>query len=282
MSFDYEESSAFSDPNENKKKTPKNTNAAESEEKSLKQKGKVFYCIGFGDCQMYFTRSEHLERHKRKHTGEKPFPCTFEGCPRFFSREDNMKQHAMIHTRSPKQKTKRGRKPKNSSNKQTLNGFPTPSPPSKKGRRIVLEIPSQQTRKRQRKTAPKKSKLMSSSDEWSSSEATSNSGYSPPTPTSNSSENSYQDLPSSSTPPPPPRRHSLLSELADYILSEAQASYSNNVTLPEFRCIADRELNRPIHELGTRTIEPGEGVKYVSSRVYMAVQGLGMLRQAPI
>lgn len=31
---------------------------------------KTFACTGHGDCDMVFTRSEHLARHVRKHTGE--------------------------------------------------------------------------------------------------------------------------------------------------------------------------------------------------------------------
>ncbi|KAK9244472.1 hypothetical protein V1506DRAFT_476577 [Lipomyces tetrasporus] len=52
---------------------------------------KVFQCSGYGNCHMTFTRSEHLARHIRKHTGERPFRCH---CNRTFSRLDNLRQHA--------------------------------------------------------------------------------------------------------------------------------------------------------------------------------------------
>lgn len=62
-----------------------------------KKKGKVqiFYCSDFPPCNLSFTRSEHLARHIRKHTGERPFQCH---CNRRFSRLDNLRQHAQsIH-----------------------------------------------------------------------------------------------------------------------------------------------------------------------------------------
>ncbi|KAG1049944.1 hypothetical protein G6F46_012987 [Rhizopus delemar] len=58
---------------------------------------KQFRCTGYGDCNMVFTRSEHLARHERKHTGEKPYKCIVEGCDRMFSRFDNMMQHTQTH-----------------------------------------------------------------------------------------------------------------------------------------------------------------------------------------
>lgn len=54
------------------------------------KKGKFFVCSGYGDCKMRFASSEHLARHIRKHTGERPFVCR---CHRAFSRLDNLRQH---------------------------------------------------------------------------------------------------------------------------------------------------------------------------------------------
>ncbi|KAF8839082.1 hypothetical protein BDN67DRAFT_906254 [Paxillus ammoniavirescens] len=52
---------------------------------------KTFQCRGYGECRMVFSRSEHLARHIRKHTGERPFTCH---CAKQFSRLDNLRQHA--------------------------------------------------------------------------------------------------------------------------------------------------------------------------------------------
>ncbi|ORZ06583.1 hypothetical protein BCR41DRAFT_311599, partial [Lobosporangium transversale] len=58
---------------------------------------KTFQCTGYPGCNMVFTRSEHLARHERKHTGEKPYKCIVTNCPRTFSRYDNMIQHTQTH-----------------------------------------------------------------------------------------------------------------------------------------------------------------------------------------
>ncbi|QSZ28656.1 hypothetical protein DSL72_003155 [Monilinia vaccinii-corymbosi] len=56
-----------------------------------KKKVRIFKCIDYPPCKLEFTRSEHLARHIRKHTGERPFTCH---CNRKFSRMDNLRQHA--------------------------------------------------------------------------------------------------------------------------------------------------------------------------------------------
>ncbi|TQS38309.1 hypothetical protein Golomagni_01181 [Golovinomyces magnicellulatus] len=69
------------------------TDEASENDRSIKKKENApkFYCDDFPPCNLSFTRSEHLARHIRKHTGERPFECH---CSRKFSRLDNLRQHA--------------------------------------------------------------------------------------------------------------------------------------------------------------------------------------------
>ncbi|KAM5533665.1 hypothetical protein V8D89_012632 [Ganoderma adspersum] len=73
---------------------PRNASAASSGIGKTRYRpapAKTFQCRGYGECRMVFSRSEHLARHIRKHTGERPFTCH---CSKQFSRLDNLRQHA--------------------------------------------------------------------------------------------------------------------------------------------------------------------------------------------
>ena len=61
---------------------------------SEQRTNKLFLCQF---CSTSFPRQQQLKRHVRKHTGEKPFPCTFPGCNKHFSRSDNRQQHLRSH-----------------------------------------------------------------------------------------------------------------------------------------------------------------------------------------
>ncbi|KAH0559495.1 hypothetical protein GP486_003994 [Trichoglossum hirsutum] len=48
-------------------------------------------------CDQRFKRQEHLKRHDRVHTRERPFQCQVEKCGKRFSRSDNFKEHMRTH-----------------------------------------------------------------------------------------------------------------------------------------------------------------------------------------
>ncbi|KAK4689796.1 hypothetical protein P7C73_g316, partial [Tremellales sp. Uapishka_1] len=56
------------------------------------------YSCPYDFCRRPFRRLEHLKRHVRTHTRERPFDCT--KCSRSFSRQDNLIQHLRTHEKS--------------------------------------------------------------------------------------------------------------------------------------------------------------------------------------
>lgn len=60
-------------------------------------KFRAFMCPS-DSCGRLFKRMEHLKRHFRTHTMEKPYMCTV--CQRRFSRSDNLNQHLRTHERT--------------------------------------------------------------------------------------------------------------------------------------------------------------------------------------
>ncbi|KAF8884475.1 STE like transcription factor-domain-containing protein [Infundibulicybe gibba] len=61
-------------------------------------RGKAFPCPLFS-CGRHFKRMEHLKRHLRTHTLERPYACP--RCAKRFSRSDNLNQHLRTHSSGP-------------------------------------------------------------------------------------------------------------------------------------------------------------------------------------
>ncbi|KAJ2316969.1 hypothetical protein IWW52_003373 [Coemansia sp. RSA 2704] len=55
------------------------------------------YPCTFAGCTKLFKRHEHLKRHFRTHTGERPYQCPAPDCGKGFARMDNLNQHIRTH-----------------------------------------------------------------------------------------------------------------------------------------------------------------------------------------
>lgn len=57
--------------------------------------GDKIYVCALEACRRPFKRLEHLKRHVRTHTHERPYECP--RCNKGFSRQDNLVQHLRTH-----------------------------------------------------------------------------------------------------------------------------------------------------------------------------------------
>ncbi|KAL4805201.1 hypothetical protein BDV18DRAFT_142146 [Aspergillus unguis] len=64
-----------------------------------------YFQCGYGSCRKSYNRADHLIRHVRSHTREKPYVC--EVCNKGFSRPDLLKRHAAGHSHAQDGKRKR-------------------------------------------------------------------------------------------------------------------------------------------------------------------------------
>ncbi|KAJ1864910.1 hypothetical protein LPJ73_000160 [Coemansia sp. RSA 2703] len=55
------------------------------------------YVCEYAGCTKQFKRHEHLKRHFRVHTGERPYKCPAPDCSKVFARMDNLNQHIRTH-----------------------------------------------------------------------------------------------------------------------------------------------------------------------------------------
>jgi len=74
----------------------------EVESTYLRPEEKRNFPCPYDKCLFSFCRPEHLKRHIRTHTGERPFICEY--CAKSFPRRDTLKLHLKTHTEHKKKR----------------------------------------------------------------------------------------------------------------------------------------------------------------------------------
>lgn len=92
-------------PNPDNGTLPPYSHGTDSSGASSPITSKAFVCPLFC-CGRLFKRMEHLKRHVRTHTMERPYQC--DRCMKRFSRSDNLNQHLRIHFRADGDDTNAG------------------------------------------------------------------------------------------------------------------------------------------------------------------------------
>lgn len=68
-------------------------------------KGKSTYVCYWEGCERNcrpFVKRHKISNHLRKHTGERPYPCTVADCGKRFTRRDSLAAHMKTHGNTPK------------------------------------------------------------------------------------------------------------------------------------------------------------------------------------
>lgn len=82
---------------EDEEKGQKEGGEEQEEDQDVNNHEKRLHICNFPDCNRAFKRLEHLKRHYKMHSGDRPFLCAI--CLKRFSRSDNFRQHQLTHER---------------------------------------------------------------------------------------------------------------------------------------------------------------------------------------